>query len=89
MTEATRMPSARRKLPARYLHIVMPLVLSFLMTSIVSAISTLRAVGFVDDILWRWVTAWALSWIVAFPALLVLLPITRRIVGAVVEAPRG
>jgi hypothetical protein len=30
---------------------------------------------------------WALSWIVAFPTLLVVLPLVRRIVALVVEPP--
>ena len=35
----------RRRLPARYASIVMPFLLSLLMTSLVSFISTARSVG--------------------------------------------
>jgi hypothetical protein len=35
-----------------------------------------------------WPTAWALSWLVAFPTLLMVLPLVRRIVALVVESPR-
>ncbi|AWK85503.1 DUF2798 domain-containing protein [Azospirillum thermophilum] len=77
----------RRKLPARYAAIVMPLVLSVLMTCIVSAISTLRGVGMVDGVHVMWLQAWGLSWLVAFPTLLLVLPLVRRIVGMVVETP--
>ena len=79
--------SAFRKLPARYAAIVLPLVLSVLMTFVVSAIATLRSLGPGPDFLATWPVAWGLSWLVAFPTLLLVLPMVRRIVGLVVEAP--
>lgn len=74
-----------RKLPPRYATLVMPLLLSILMTSIVSMISTLRAVGVVPGLLQLWLSAWGLSWLVAFPTLLVVLPVVRRLTAAIVE----
>lgn len=76
-----------RKLPARYAGFVMPLVLSVLMTFVVSAIATGRSLGFGPDFLATWPVAWGLSWLVAFPTLLLVLPVVRRIVGLLVEAP--
>lgn len=80
-------PRASRKLPARYASIVMPLVLSILMTFVVSGISTLKSLGFTPAFLATWPAAWAISWIVAFPTLLAVLPLVRRIVARVVEPP--
>lgn len=77
-----------RKLPARYAGIVMPLVLSVFMTCVVSAIATLRSVGMVDGVQWLWLQNWALSWVVAFPTLLLVLPLVRRVVGLLVAAPQ-
>ncbi|MFT0859775.1 DUF2798 domain-containing protein [Ancylobacter sp. G4_0304] len=79
--------STSYKLPARYAGLLMPLVLSVLMTFVVSAIATLRSLGAGADFLATWPTAWALSWLVAFPTLLAVLPLVRRIVGLLVEAP--
>ncbi len=76
-----------RRLPPRAAGIVMPLVLSIIMTFVVSAISTLRSLGPVPEVLKVWPTAWALSWLVAFPTLLLVLPLVRRIVGLIVEPP--
>ncbi|MGE0233637.1 MAG: DUF2798 domain-containing protein [Flavobacteriaceae bacterium] len=81
--------AARRKLPARYQHIVMPLVLSIFMTLVISGVSTLRSIGLSENFLLLWPQAWLLSWMVAFPALLVVLPFVRRVVGMVVESPTG
>jgi hypothetical protein len=74
-----------RKLPARYAGIVMPLILSIVMTSVISFISTVRSVGIPPDIVRLWLGAWALSWVVAFPTLLLVLPIVRRATAAVVD----
>lgn len=85
----SRASSPRRRLPARYGAVVMPLVLSVVMTFVVSGISTLMAVGLVAELGWRWANAWAVSWAVAFPTLLLVLPLVRRIVGLLVEPPRA
>jgi hypothetical protein len=76
-----------KKLPARYNSVALPFVLSLLMSCIVSGIATLRIIGFAPDFVANWMSAWGWSWIVAFPAILVVLPIARRIVGMVVAPP--
>ena len=75
------------KLPARYNGIALPFVLSLLMSCIVSGISTIRILGVGPDFVASWMGAWAWSWLVAFPAILVVLPIARRIVAMAVETP--
>lgn len=86
MTTLPKMPALRR-LPARYASIVMPLILSIFMSSVVSAISTLKSLGFTPAFLATWPAAWAISWAVAFPTLLAVLPLVRRIVALVVAPP--
>ena len=80
-------PSTRglRKLPPHYAGIVMPMLLSVLMTSMVSFISTTWAIGFVPGLLLAWLSAWLLSWIVAFPVLLIVLPVVRRLTNLLVR----
>ncbi len=78
-----------KKLPHRYQAIVMPLVLSVLMSAIVSFVSTASGSGFQPGLLSLWLQAWAFSWLVAFPSLLLVLPLVRRIVAATVEQPRS
>ena len=80
-------PRPRGKLPARYAAIVLPLVLSLLMTFVISGVSTLMSLGPTRAFVATWPAAWALSWVVAFPTLVVLLPLVRRFVALVVEAP--
>jgi hypothetical protein len=68
-------------IPARFAPILFGLILSGLMSLMVSGIATLRSVGLVEGFVGLWLTAWAASWAVAFPAVLVVAPITRRLVA--------
>lgn len=77
-----------RKLPTRCGALVTPLILSGLMTLIVSAISTLRVLGPTPAFLQSWPGAWGLSWLIAFPVLLLVLPVVRRLTALLV-APAG
>ncbi|MFN3520800.1 MAG: DUF2798 domain-containing protein [Phenylobacterium sp.] len=79
------MPIQVRRLPARSAALVMPLILSVLMTFIVSAVSTFRSIGLSPHYPATWMGAWGMSWLVAYPALLLVLPLVRRIVGWLVE----
>ncbi|MEQ6292178.1 DUF2798 domain-containing protein [Vogesella sp. GCM10023246] len=74
-----------RKLPAQHASIVMPFFLSILMTCIVSLISTLRGVGWHAGVPHIWLGAWGISWLIAFPVLLLVLPLVRRLTLLVVR----
>ncbi|MGF6176201.1 DUF2798 domain-containing protein [Ensifer sp. 4252] len=78
-----------KKLPARYNAIAMPQVLSVLMSCIVSAVSTAANAGFSADLFSLWLKAWGTSWLVAFPSLLLVLPLVRFIVAAIVQVPQA
>lgn len=80
-----------RKLPPKAQTVVFPMILSLLMSGVVSAVATLNAVGLVDGILLKILHAWEFSYVIAFPAAFLLVPVVRRIVAVVVEipSPRG
>lgn len=86
MTPTLAVPR-RRKLPARAHAVVFPAVLSLLMSGIVTAVATVRALGFMPDLAPRILGAWSISYAIAFPATLLVLPLVRRIVALLVEAP--
>ncbi|MDR6816484.1 cellulose synthase/poly-beta-1,6-N-acetylglucosamine synthase-like glycosyltransferase [Neorhizobium sp. 2083] len=73
------------RLPARYAALLMPFVLSILMTFVVSGVATLKNLGFSPEFLPSWMSAWLVSWLIAFPTLLGALPVTRRIVQFIVR----
>ncbi|WP_420469584.1 DUF2798 domain-containing protein [Brevundimonas sp. FT23042] len=74
------------RLPARFAPLVTALLLSIIMTMVVSAVSTLRGVGpggrFVDV----WLSAWGLSWLIAFPTVLLVLPLVRSLTARLCRA---
>lgn len=73
-------------LPARFAPVVFGFILSGLMSCMVSGISTLRAIGLAEGFLGDWMTSWGLSWAIAFPVVLIVAPITRRIVALLVKS---
>jgi hypothetical protein len=75
------------KLPARAAPVVQGLLLTLLMTFVVSGVSTLWALGPTTEVLRRWPEAWGMSWVVAFPTMLVVMPLVRRVVVRLVAAP--
>jgi hypothetical protein len=80
--------SARRKLPHHAIHIVMPLLLSIIMTFVITLISTLTGVGTASPAFHTtWMKSWGFSWIVAFPTIVFVLPLVRKLVGMLVEPP--
>ena len=72
-------------IPRRYEHILFGLILSGLMSCIVSGIATVRAAGLIDGVFALWIQAWLTSWAVAFPVVLFIAPITRRIVQRLIR----
>ncbi len=55
-------------------------LLSGLMSLLVAGISTLRAAGLGPDFLWLWAGSWLTAWLFAFPAVMLVSPLARRIV---------
>lgn len=74
-------------MPARFAPFLFGFVLSGLMSLLVSGIATFRNAGFVDGFFGIWVGAWLPSWLIAFPVVLVVAPVARRLVGLLVKAP--
>ena len=53
------------------------------MTFIVSGVSSYTATGINEKFFEFWMTAWFRSWVIAFPAIIFIAPITRKIVNLV------
>jgi len=77
-----------QKLHPRYARIIVPVVLTFFMTSIVAGLSTVIAVGINWTALKIWPGAWMASWAVAAPTALFMLPLAQWITSFVVQKPK-
>ncbi|MEM9575025.1 MAG: DUF2798 domain-containing protein, partial [Pseudomonadota bacterium] len=60
-------------------------LLSGMMSFIVSGLSIYLTVGDIGELLSAWPGAWLSSWLVAFPAVLIVAPLVRRIIGQIVK----
>ncbi len=69
----------------RYAPLLFALLLSGFMSLMVSGISTLRATGPVPGFLELWISAWLAAWLFAFPAVLLITPLARRVVEGLVR----
>mgnify|MGYP001799925104 CR=1 FL=1 len=75
-------------IPKRYAHIAFGFLLSGMMSFLVAGISTFLAVGLGAGFVGAWIGAWLPSWAVAFPIVLVVAPLARRLVAALTAEDR-
>ena len=59
--------------------------MSMLMAFLMSAVLTLVNLGQVPDFFAKWMRAFAIAWFCAFPAVLLVAPIARKLVAMLVE----
>jgi hypothetical protein len=81
-----RKPRWRIRIPQRFAPFLFPLLLSGFMTLLITGISMLRVLG-IDALVTNpgnflkiWMKAYVSSWLVAYPILLLVIPIVRRMV---------
>lgn len=67
-------------IPQKYGPQLFNLILSGLMSLLVSGISTFHAIGLASNLASIWLTAWLAAWLFAYPAVLMVAPITRKAV---------
>jgi hypothetical protein len=57
------------------------------MTFLVSGVATYRALGWVPGMVRTWMTSWGIAWLIAFPTMVVMMPIVRRWLARIIEEP--
>lgn len=78
----------RAFIPRRFEHVAFGFMLSGLMSFIISGVATLLAIGPVPGFVITWLGSWVSSWAIAFPAVLVVAPLVRRILRHIVIPER-
>ena len=76
-------------IPRKYEPILFGLILSGLMSLLVSGIATLRAAGLGTGFLALWAGSWLTAWLFAFPAVLLVAPVARRMVRRLLQPERA
>ena len=73
------------RLPAKWALIIIPFILSCLMSGIISFINMLRTLGWIEGFISLWLHNWMISWAIAFPIVVTLLPFVRKFTGLLVD----
>ncbi|WP_374990798.1 DUF2798 domain-containing protein [Acinetobacter rudis] len=66
------------KLPSRALIFLVPLFLTFIMSGVISFVSTLQSLSLIHWELSHWIKSWFYSWVIAFPTAFFVLPLAKR-----------
>jgi hypothetical protein len=76
-----------KKIPKRFVPFLFPLMLSGFMTLLITGISIVRVLG-IDDLIVApgnfleiWFKAYVPAWLIAYPVLLMIMPIVKRVVN--------
>ena len=77
------------KFHLKHLNWLMPLILSGIMSGAISCFNMLLNKGWSDQFISLWLHAWSMSWLMAFPLILVVLPLVRRTLMKFVDVPKG
>jgi hypothetical protein len=72
-------------IPNRFAPLLFGFLLSMIMSAIISGVSTISALGLSPELPKIWFHAWYSSWLIAFPSVLIVAPIARRIVTNIVH----
>jgi len=70
----------------KYAPFLFGLILSGLMSLLVSGITTVRTTGLEVAFTGIWLSAWLTAWSIAFPVVLLIAPLTRRVVDKITVA---
>lgn len=72
-------------IPRKFEPMLFGFILSGLMSLLVSGIATIRAAGLGPGFLSLWGGSWLMAWLFAFPAVLLVSPLARRIVRSLLS----
>jgi 3'-phosphoadenosine 5'-phosphosulfate sulfotransferase (PAPS reductase)/FAD synthetase len=74
------------KISPRIINILSMGLMVLLMTLFVVFVTTIFNYGFSSDFFIRWMKGWGLSFIIAFPTVLVIMPFIRKIVSKLAQS---
>ncbi len=69
----------------KYQPIVFAFFMALLMSCVMSLVISIFNVGMVDNLLHIWLKAWGFAFSAAFPIVLLVSPVVRKLVGLVIR----
>ncbi|HOV13121.1 MAG TPA: DUF2798 domain-containing protein [Spirochaetota bacterium] len=71
--------------PKKMANLISMFLMVFIMTFVVVFVSTVINYGFSSDFIVRWMKGWGISFLVAFPTVLIIMPFIKRIVDKITK----
>ena len=68
----------------KYEFYIFSLLVTMFMSLVISGVLVLANLGYTDTFITLWANAWWKAWIVAFPAVLVIIPNVRKIMTKII-----
>ena len=65
----------------KYQHIVFAFFMALLMSCLMSLVISIFNVGFANNILYIWLKAWSFAFTIAFPSVVIVSPVVRKLVS--------
>lgn len=75
------------KIHVKHMSWLMPLFLSGLMSGSLSCFNLFVNKGFMPSFVEKWLLTWAMSWFIAYPLILIFIPLVRKCLMLIVQAP--
>ncbi len=75
-------------IPNLYSPYVFSFFMSLLMSAVMSFCITVLNLGWVANLLWLWLNAWSAAFVIAFPTIVLMTPLVRKLVALVISAPK-
>ena len=72
---------------ARMARFVLPAIMATVMSFVMSLVETVARLGFAPDLVWSWLTSFAIGVVVAAPTAVLVAPLAQRLVGHLTGAP--
>ncbi len=76
-----------KKLPVRAFQPLFGLFMATFMSFLMSGAITALNIGLPPDFIQRWIHSWSIAFVLAYPAILVVAPLARRLALRFVESP--
>lgn len=70
---------------SKYQHLVFAFFMAGLMSCLMSLVISVFNVGLVDNIIMIWLKAWSFAFVVAFPSVVIVSPVVKKLVGLVIK----
>lgn len=72
-------------LPKKYSNLIFAFFMGLMMSGLMSFVISLLNIGWIEGIWVIWLKSWSIAFFIAFPAIVVIAPVVRKLVAVLVS----